>query len=338
MAVSKQLASVIIPCFNAGRTVAQTAGSALSQDGYRAEIVVVDDGSTDNSLEVARRFEPCVRVLTGPNRGVSAARNYGIAETSGEWIVFLDADDLLVPGTLSRRLETAEASGADVIVCDWQEFVDRDRGTENGPVRSADITVLAADAEAACATRVWAPPTALMYRRSIVEKIGGFREDLPVVEDARFLFDAAHHGARFAHSPHVGACYRLSSASLSRRDPALFWRCCLLNGKQIGALWRARGALSAGRLAALAEIYNGAAHGLFRAGDPAFRESLAALRGTHLNVSGRNRLAELLCDLAGQRRAVQIAEGWTKSRHAVSAMFPSARRLSRTDIRIDRGR
>ena len=78
-------------------------------------------------------FRARVRVLTGPNRGVSAARNRGIAETAGEWIVFLDADDLLIPGTLRRRLETAEATGADVVVCDWQEFLDR--GTARSMVR-----------------------------------------------------------------------------------------------------------------------------------------------------------------------------------------------------------
>ena len=107
-----------------------------------------------------------------------------------------------------------------------------------GPVRSVDVEALAADPEVACATRFWAPPAALMYRRSLVDKIGGFRPDLPVIQDARFLFDAASHGAGFARSPHVGAFYRVRPQSLSRRDPARFWRDVLLNGTQIEALWR----------------------------------------------------------------------------------------------------
>ena len=312
--------SIVIPCFEAARTIAAAVGSALEQRDFGIDIIVVDDGSTDSSLEIARAFEPRVRVLTGPNQGVSAARNRGIRETSGAWIVFLDADDLLVPGTLQNRLETAEATGADVVVCDWQEFFDGRDGTVDGAVRSLDLAALAVDAELACATHVWASTAALMYRRSLVEKIGGFREDLPVIQDARFLFDAAFHGARFAHSPHLGARHRLSPQSLSRRDPARFWRDCLLNGTQIEALWRAGGTLTSGRISALADIYNGAAHGLFRAGDRAFRQALAALRASGLPVSRRNRLAELLSDVAGHRRAVRLAQRWTTSRRMITGL------------------
>ena len=312
--------SIIIPCFNAVATMAAAIESAIEQRDIEVEIIVIDDGSSDNSISIARGFRPRVLMFTGPNRGVSAARNRGIAETASEWIVFLDADDLLVPGTLRRRLETAEAIGADVVVCDWQEFSDGDDGAVEGAVKSVDVTALGADAEIACATHVWATTAALMYRRSLVEKIGGFREDLPVIQDARFLFDAAYHGARFAHSAHVGARYRVTPQSLSRRDPARFWRDALLNGKQIEALWRKRRALTSRQMTALADIYNGAAHGLFRAGDPAFREALAALRACGLPVGRRNQLAELLSDIAGQSRAVRVASCWTKSRRIVTAM------------------
>lgn len=312
--------SIVIPCFNAAVTIGAAIESVLGQRDVTLEIAAVDDGSTDGSLTGARRLEPVVRIIAESHRGVSAARNRGIADTTGEWIVFLDADDLLNSGTLRRRLETAEATGADVVVCDWQEFLDGGDGTVDGAVRSVDFTALEADAELACATHVWATTAALMYRRRLVEKIGGFREDLPVIQDARFLFDAAYHGARFAHSPHPGARHRLSPHSLSRRDPARFCRDCLLNGTQIEAQWRARGALSADRLAALSDIYNGAAHGLFRASDPSFRQALAALRTSGLPVSRRNRLAELLADVAGHRRAVRLAQRWTTSRRIIKGL------------------
>lgn len=312
--------SIVIPCFNGASTLAEAILSALAQGDVECDIVIVDDGSADDSLLIARRFEPAVRVLTGPNRGVSAARNRGIAETSGEWIVFLDADDLLLPGTLRKRLDVARSTGPDVVTCDWQEFIDYGTGMEYGPVKSADVMALGADAEVACATH-WKPAVGgLMYRRTLFEKIGGFREDLAVVEDARFLFDAAYHGARFAHASHVGAQIRVLPHSLSRRDPALFWRCCLLNGKQIEALWRARGALSPRQLAALADIFNGAAHGLFRAGDPSFHQALAALRASHLPIGRRNRLAELVTDAAGHGTALRMAGFWTKSRRAVASV------------------
>jgi glycosyltransferase involved in cell wall biosynthesis len=323
--VVKHSLSVIIPCFNAAATLAEAIESSLAQVDVRPEVVVVDDGSTDQSLAVARGFEPAVRVISGRNRGVSIARNRGIAAATGDWLLFLDADDLLVAGTVRRRLETAEATGADIVVCDWQEFLNCDGKTEDGPVKSADMTALAADAEVACATH-WKPAIdALMYRRAVVEKIGGFREDLPLIEDPRFLFDAAREGARFARSAHLGARVRISGQSLSRRDPALFWRCCLLNGSQIEALWRAPGPLSASRRAALSDIYNCSAHGLFRADDPAFREALAALRASGLPVSGRNRLAELLSDILGHHHALQIATCWTTSRRIVADFFDARR-------------
>ena len=193
-----------------------------------------------------------------------------------------------------------------MVVCDWQEFFDGGDGAVDGRGQVDRRGRVEVDAEIACATHVWATTAALMYRRGLVEKIGGFREDLPVIQDARFLFDAAYHGARFAHSAHVGARYRISPQSLSRRDPARFWRDALMNGKQIETLWRKRQALTSRQMTALADIYNGAAHGLFRAGDPAFREALAALRACGLPVGRRNRLAELLSDIAGHRRAVRL--------------------------------
>jgi glycosyltransferase involved in cell wall biosynthesis len=312
--------SIIIPCFNAATSIGAAIESVHGQANFASNVVIIDDGSNDGSLTIANSFEPRVRIIAESHRGVSAARNRGIAETKGEWIVFLDADDLLNSGTLRRRLEAAEATGADVVVCDWQEFLGGRDGTVDGAARSLDLAALEADAELACATHVWASTAALMYRRSLVQKIGGFREDLPVIQDARFLFDAAYHGARFAHSPHLGARHRISPQSLSRRDPARFWRDCLLNGTQIEALWRAGGTLTSGRISALADIYNGAAHGLFRASDPSFRQALAALRTSGMPVSRRNRLAELLSDVAGHRRAVRLAQRWTTSRRLITGL------------------
>ena len=291
--------SIVIPCFNAAATLGSTIKSALEQRGVMPELVVVDDGSTDDSIGIARSYEPRVRVLTGANRGVSAARNRGTSETAGGWIVFLDADDLLVAGTLRRRLETADATGADVVVCDWQEFLEEEESAVNRAVRSIDLAALEADAETACATHVWATTAALLYRRSLVEKIGGFREDLPVIQDARFLFDAAYHGARFAYSPHLGARYRLSPQSLSRRDPAQFWREVLLNGRQIEALWRARGPLSARQREASKRIYDDAARGLFAAADPEFFEAVASLRCLGGELPRHPRVAEPLARILG---------------------------------------
>jgi glycosyltransferase involved in cell wall biosynthesis len=290
---------VVIPCFNASATISAAIESVRRQVEVDVELIVVDDGSTDDSLAVVRSLEPGVVVLTGANRGVSVARNRGIAEATGEWLVFLDADDLLLPATLRRRLDTATATGADVIVCDWQEFVDDAVGTTNGAVRRADLRALAEDPEVAGATHFWATTAALMYRRSLVEKIGGFREDLQVIQDARFLFDAAYHSARFAHSPHIGGLYRVGRHSLSRRDPSRFWRDVLLNGQQIEALWRARGPLSHVQLEALRAIFDHAARGLFAAGDPAYFEAVARQRRLGLPLTIHPRIAGPLARALG---------------------------------------
>ena len=293
----------VIPVFNSASMVREAIESVLLQNFTEIQVVVVNDGSTDRSLEVAREFEPSVKVLTGPNRGVSAARNRGIAESASDWIVFLDSDDVLLHGTLRMRLEAAEAARADVVFCDWQDVVDGPDGAIGGSVKSVDLIALELKAEVACATHVWATTAALMYRRSLVEKIGGFREDLPILQDARLLFDAAYCGARFAHSPHVGARYRVNSHSLSRGDPRRFWRDVLTNGKQIEALWRERGKLSLNQREALAGIYNLAARGLFAVEHPDYFEAVECQRKLGVQLPLHPRIAAPLAGALGLRSA-----------------------------------
>jgi len=300
--------SVVIPCFNGARTLGGTIQSALKQDEVDCGIIVVDDGSTDTSVAIARSYIPDVQVLTGPNRGVSAVRNEGIAATKSDWILFLDADDLLKPGTLRRRLDTAQQASADVVICDWEEFGDDDnQPLEQSRIRSIDWRAIEADAEIACATHAWATTSAILYRRSTVERIGGFREDLPIIQDARFLFDAAFIGAQFAHSKHVGACYRVLPGSLSRRRPGEFWSDVLHNGKQIEALWRMRGTLSGNQVTALEGIYNHAARGLFAAQDQRYFDAVAAQRSLGRLLPRHSRVLEPVARRLGLNTARKLA-------------------------------
>jgi glycosyltransferase involved in cell wall biosynthesis len=295
--------AVIIPCYNSASTLTAALESALAQD-MSVEVIVIDDGSSDGSLAVARKFEPQVRVVTGRNRGASAARNKGISETTAEWIVFLDADDLLEPGTLSQRLAAAKASNTDVVICDWLDMHDDGTGRLTmGAHRSIDWSAVEGNAELATAVHAWATTAAILYRRSIVEKIGGFRPDLQIIQDARFLFDAAYHGARFAQSPHVGARYRILPGSLSRRNPARFWEDVLLNGQQIEALWRAKGALDGEHRNAVFGIYNTAGRGLFAAGHPRYFEAVERQRQLGLALPRHSQVAAPLARLVGLRAA-----------------------------------
>lgn len=119
------LISILIPAFNAQDWIADTLRSAIAQTWNRKEIIVVDDGSTDHTLEVARRFEsPWVKLLTQENRGAPAARNTALSFSQGDYIQYLDADDLLAPDKITRQMDRLLASGTPrtLVSCSWGRF------------------------------------------------------------------------------------------------------------------------------------------------------------------------------------------------------------------------
>ena len=192
--------SVIIPCYNAAATLAETVESALVQP-VECEVIIVNDGSTDGSQQIIEAFGARVRSLTTVNRGVSAARSSGLALAKGDFINYLDSDDVLTPGTLRARLDAIAREGADVVHTDWRKLVQRGDGRfALGDIKRPDVGAIAADAERETARgSFWAPPAALLYTRAIVVRIGAWHPKLPVIQDARYLFDAAAQGARFAY-------------------------------------------------------------------------------------------------------------------------------------------
>src|SRR5215203_3209221 len=105
------LVSVIIPCYNQGAFLAESVQSALSQTYPCVEIVVVNDGSTDDTEAVAARF-PEVRCVTQENRGLAGARNRGLAESRGDLLIFLDADDRLLPGAIDTGVRVLSQDSA----------------------------------------------------------------------------------------------------------------------------------------------------------------------------------------------------------------------------------
>jgi glycosyltransferase involved in cell wall biosynthesis len=252
--------SIIIPCCNAQRTIGSTIESALIQE-VEKEVIVIDDGSTDDSRAIIASFGARVRAEFGPNHGVSAARNRGGELARGRFLQFVDSDDQLTPGTLQKRLAAITDSDADAAYTDWQKL----RETIGGIFVQDEIIVpprmlLETDAEAACAdSRFWLPPVAILYRREIVERVGGWRANLPVIQDARFLFDVAAQGAKFCHVSGVGALYRVSAGSLSRRNRPRFMRDCFINAQEIEAHWRKRATLTPARIEVLRAMWHHAA-------------------------------------------------------------------------------
>src|SRR2546428_9852731 len=105
----KPLVSILIPAVNAQEWIADALRSAIAQTWPRREIIVVDDGSTDQTLAVARQFESqCVRVITQTNQGAAAARNKAFSLSQGDYIQWLDADDLLAPDKITKQMEALD--------------------------------------------------------------------------------------------------------------------------------------------------------------------------------------------------------------------------------------
>jgi glycosyltransferase involved in cell wall biosynthesis len=124
----RPLVSILIPAFNAQRWIADTIESALGQTWERKEILIVDDGSTDQTLEVARRFaSKMLTVVTQPNQGAAAARNKAFSLSQGDYIQWLDADDLLDPTKVARQLEASDGcfSKRTLLSSAWGHFIRR---------------------------------------------------------------------------------------------------------------------------------------------------------------------------------------------------------------------
>jgi len=120
------LVSIIVPCHNAERWIGSTIESALAQTWPNQEIIVVNDGSDDGSLAVAKRYESRVlRVIDRLCGGAAAARNAGLAAASGEFIQYLDADDLLAPDKIERQVRLLLERGRNnLCTCAWARFTD----------------------------------------------------------------------------------------------------------------------------------------------------------------------------------------------------------------------
>ncbi len=109
--------SVVIPCFNAAAFLTETLQSALAQTLSPEEVIVVDDGSTDESARIAESFGAAVRVIRQSNHGESVARNRGIDQARGAWIALLDADDRWEPNKLERQVEALEKAPPETVCC-----------------------------------------------------------------------------------------------------------------------------------------------------------------------------------------------------------------------------
>lgn len=206
------LISVIIPAYNAAKTIQETIESVLNQTFADWELLVINDGSQDATLEVVERIpDTRLNVFSYPNAGVSASRNRGLAEATGEFISFLDADDLWMPDKLEAQLQALQENPQATVAYSWTDYID-ERGqflypgshiTANGDVYTQ---LLLGDF-------LENGSNALIRREALIE-VGGFDESLFGPEDwDLFLRLAAKY--HFVAVPRPQVLYRLSTTSIS---------------------------------------------------------------------------------------------------------------------------
>lgn len=197
--------SIVIPCHNAKPWIADAIESALAQTYNPKEVIVVDDGSIDGSTEVIRSFGERICLLPQMHSGAPRARNRGIEGASGEFIQFLDADDILFPHCVAKKMESALKEDADVVFSGGFFFnVEANQGTYESyaPLENDLSSIVAHIISASLVT------TILLCRRNRLLKIRGFNEELTNGQEHELLLRLALGGARFSYVPRALSCNR----------------------------------------------------------------------------------------------------------------------------------
>ena len=193
--VEPQLVSVVVPVYDGAAYLAEAIESARAQAYRPIEVVVVDDGSTDGSAEVARSFGSSVSYAHKENAGLSSARNTGLGLARGDLVAFLDADDVWLPKKLAAQVALLVAESLDLVFGHVEEFVSP--GTDAGLVRPA-----------AAPMPGYLPSTALV-RADAFSRVGPFDTGLTVAEWVDWYARAAEAGLRVGMVPDVVTRRRL---------------------------------------------------------------------------------------------------------------------------------
>jgi glycosyltransferase involved in cell wall biosynthesis len=245
--VKTPLVSIIIPCFNGEAFVGDAIQSALAQSYPQREVIVIDDGSTDGSLDVIRSFGDQVRWETGPNRGGCAARNLGLQLSCGKFIQFLDADDLLHPDKLERQVPLAVRSHK-IVYCRWEtQSLSASAGQLHcSRFQHQDPVVLVV-------TRV-ITTSAPLYPKSRLDQIGGWCESLSCAQDHDLNLRLAAADAEFVEIPDVLMTLRRRASSVSADVLPVIDQVAEVN-RQVLSLLQRDGRLTEERSRAFAESF-----------------------------------------------------------------------------------
>ena len=166
--------SVVIPAYNAERFLAETLESVLAQTLPADEILVIDDGSADATGSIAESYAPRITVFRRPNGKAAAARNFGVEQATGDWIAFLDADDVWHPGKLERQMQELQSNpGADLCYTSMTALVH-----DGDQTKAGDLMIAPSPGEIrrSLARRCAILPSSVVIRRSTFHEAGGFRQ------------------------------------------------------------------------------------------------------------------------------------------------------------------
>jgi glycosyltransferase involved in cell wall biosynthesis len=200
------LVSIIIPCYNAEQWLVESIESALNQTYLNIEVIVIDDGSTDNTNEILKGYKERIRVEYQSHLGGNHARNHGLSVSKGTYIQFLDADDYFLPQKIEQQAIFLENTGADVVYGDWRYQHHRTDGTiELGePVFSG----VQQDIIESLLDTWWVPCHALLFRRDMVLASSGWDISLRVAQDRDFFIQIALMNADVRYLPGCYTVYR----------------------------------------------------------------------------------------------------------------------------------
>jgi glycosyltransferase involved in cell wall biosynthesis len=314
---SAPIVSVIVPCFNAAAWIREALHSVATQCFRDLEVLAIDDGSTDGTGRIINAEFPEVTVISTPNQGVSRARNIGTKSASGSFLQYLDADDILGSGKVRAQVDALQNSGADVAYGDWQRLEPGSDGFVPGRVVNRRMK---RHPELELFSDFWCPPAAYLFRRSIVERVEGWNERLPVIQDARFALDCALHGGRFVHCDGLMAYYRAhASGSLSRRSSEAFIRDVYRNAQEVESWWRNHGGIVGERRKALVDCFSYVARASYEADSLTFEAALADLERLSPGYTPEKPFQlKLVSKIVGYRRAERAATLFRRAKRSLS--------------------
>lgn len=213
-----ELISVVIPAYNTGHLVSEAISSVLNQSHRRVEVIVVDDGSTDNTQRVVSDLadkDPRVNYIYQENKGLGGARNTGIYRARGEYLAFLDADDLFLPGKLQKQAEALDADPELGLVAGGHRVVDIDSGQALGERQPwHERPSLALETWLVACPIV---PGAVLMRSKWARRVNGFQIlNPPGAEDRDMWLRLSHEGCRMAWTPEIVCAYRMHAGQMTR--------------------------------------------------------------------------------------------------------------------------